>query len=520
MTTEVYINGLAIDVDNGVTVAASYAGTNFGTLGKRSGAKTNTWTAPFTTRNKLVFEGAEVVGSWSTVPYRKATIKVDIDGVTAFEGWSILDQSADGYEIVSFAGASDFYSVISNSDLRDIDLSEYDHVWSEVSVRNSLTRTDGYIYAFAEFGKEWPFSRVPVDSLRPSVFFKDVVLAIVDYAGYSISGAVLTEPRFLVHMVIPTESPYPFVLGDTVSLSRVLPDLVQSKVWLDFANIYGLQFEVNDQTKEIIATYVDDLLFNEAEDWTSKVDSSEDHTTSYRFGTYGQKTYLKYKPFTVTNESAGSNYSKEITVDDEYLRDTADLYVSEFTLIQNESTPTVWTTRTFLSKGKPFSGVWSSATAYVYNGGDGAIAWYQGTYYKNIQTGTNKVPPTEPTYWEVIAEAEIWTVAARPTYGVLTADPAFYINVAYSSGDELILKKLTNVGMKWTDIYPEKYRVLARVLQKTKILEKLIKLNYADINQLDFTRPKLIDGEIYMVQEIKQFKLNESDSTIVNLVRI
>jgi hypothetical protein len=62
--------------------------------------------------------------------------------------------------------------------------------------------------------------------------------------------------------------------------------------------------------------------------------------------------------------------------------------------------------------------------------------------------------------------------------------------------------------------------VFSRILQRTKIVEMLLKLSYSDINQLDFTRPKRIDNELYIVQSIDQYKVGENESTVVDLIRL
>lgn len=515
---EVFVNGSLIDVDQDTTIAASYGNITFGELSKRKGAKTNNWSAPFSPANKLVFESCEVAGSWSDVPYRKGTIRVDLDGVTVFEGWCMLDESKDEYEILAFAGASDFYSIIGQRNLRDLDLSQYDHNYNDTVIRNSWDNTNGYIYAFVEYGVEWNGSLVPPDSLKPQIFFKDVIKAIVTDAGYTLTGDVLTDPKYVKHVIIPTVYPWPFAYGQDVDLAAYLPDLLQSKLWLDFANIYGLQFDVDDQVREIRADFIDDTLFKDPEDWTAKVDTTERYRTSYRFPNYGQTSYLRYKEMkqgTVTFP----DYSQAITIDDSTLKETADVYKSEFCLIWNATTPTVWNAY-MMSPKIGFGGIWNSATAYVYNGSEGTRVWYQGSYYKSIQTGTNKVPPAEPTYWEAIPETDVFDVVVRPTYGMLETDPVFYVTVAFSTGAESILRKITNRGLLWTEIYPTRYRVFERLLQRTKIVEMLLKLSYSDINQLDFTKPKRIDNELYIVQSVDQFKIGENESTVVDLIRL
>jgi len=175
-------------------------------------------------------------------------------------------------------------------------------------------------------------------------------------------------------------------------------------------------------------------------------------------------------------------------------------------------------TRTYVAKaGKTFLGIWDSATAYGVN--ENAAVWRNGTYYKPIQAGTNQDPPTSSSYWTAIPEKDIWDIKSRAMYGILTTDVSSEIEVALTV-DEQVTRIINNTGMSWEDTYPLHYRVFDRIIDRTKVVEELIKLNYSEINQLDFTTAKRIDNELYFLQEVKQFKINETDSTICELVRI
>lgn len=517
--TEVYINGLLIDIDESETIAATYGNVDFGKLSKRSGTKSNNYVVPFSQRNKLVFEGSEIAGSWSDVPYRKATIRVDISGVTVFEGWCMLNESKDGYEILSFADASDFNSIITSHKIVELDLSLYNHVWNEAVIQGSWNNDSGYMYAYVEYNKFFLSNNVAPDYLMPQIYFKDIVKAIVAYAGYEIFGKVLTDEVFTKHVIVPCKYPKPFEYGANVTLNGYLPDLLMSKVWLDFANIYGLMFIIDDQTKEITATYIDDLLFNEHEEWSNKVDRTETTRTNYRFSSYAQRSYLRYAAFKAPFAD-GDDFAKEVLIDDLTLKDTADIYKSEFGVIQDETfLPGLTNAYGFNAKpAKSFIGVWNAGT--IYNGQGNDHVWYYGTYYRTILAGSNKLPSSEPTYWEAALEKDIWEFITRSLYGILEYDPVATRTFQSSIGDVVIPYKVDNDQLDWEYIYPRRYRVFDRATKKTKVVEMLMKLNYTDINQLDFTRIKVIDGESYMLQEITQFKINEDDSTTVNLVRI
>lgn len=524
--TEVYINNLLFDLDDETTVAASYGNISFGELSKRKGIKSNQWSGPFSQRNKLIAESSELVGSYSLIPYRKNLIRVEIHGVIVFEGFCTFEESHEGYEVQSFSGASDFYSTITNKKLTELDLSAFNHIWNEPNIRNSWSRIEGYIYAYADYGKGLPFylEGSPPEFFLPQLFFHTCIKQIATDAGYTLMGDVLTNDRFLKHIVIPNKFPLTITYGQTWILSSMLPDLAQSKMWLDFANIYGLQFDVDELTKEIRADYIDDILFNEPESWTEKVDKSERTRTKYRYDNLGQTSYLKFKSEALTsgNNPVYQDFAKEVLIDDTTLPLEADVYKSEFHLIQDVD-PVLFpdgraTTRTFVTKpARGYSGIWNSARGYIAS--EGQAVWYNGTYYTPILAGTNQPPPTSPTYWKVIAEKDVWEMKSRAMYGALTTDVNSEIIVAFST-PATVTRIINNTNMDWDYTYTHHYRVFERIMQRTKVVEKLIKLSYADVNQADFTRAKEIDGELYVLEEIHQFKLNQRDSTQCNLVRL
>jgi hypothetical protein len=533
MTTEVYINGQLIDLDEDTNVAATYGNITFGELNKRKGIKSPTWTAPFTNRNKLILESCELSSSDSAIPYRNNLVRIDIEGITVFEGFCIVSESDSGYEIESYAGASGFYSYISKTKLSEVDLSQYDHVWGESSIRNSWNRVDGYIYAFAEYGKGslptdgyYPFvKKIQPDYLLPQIFFHTLIRSIAETAGYTVSGNVFNDDRFLKHLVLVNKFPLPISYGGTFNLSALLPDLMQSTVWLDFANIYGQQFDIDDVTKEIRCSYIDDLLFNETEEWTERVDQSEKQKTKYRIDNYGQTSYLRFKSDATTEENGCQvDYAKGVAVDDQTMDPESDIYKSGFYLIQNDRYPDagVPSTKTYIiKKESAFAGVWDAASVYVVDPGKKLYVWRNGTYYLSILNPSiaGHDPIIYGSEWTATKEKDIWDIKSRPMYGLLSIDASSPMIVSFSTPQAVTRVIIAN-GMDWPTSYQRHYGVFSRVLKRTKLVEKLIKLNYADINQIDFTKLKVIDGELYVLEEITQFKLNKPDSTICKLIRL
>ena len=528
MTTEVYINGLLIDIDEESTVTATYGNVTFGELSKRKGVKSNTWNAPFSQRNKLALEGCEIVSSASQIPYRKNLIRVDIAGVTVFEGFCSVSEASDKYEIQSYAGASDFYSIISNTKLSSLNLSAYSHVWGETNIKNSWTNVEGYIYAYVGYGKEafvspsgYPDQTIiPPDHLLPQIYFHTVIKAIATDAGYTLSGDVLTDDRFLKQVIIANKFPTPINYGGTFNLSLLLPDLMQSKVWLDFANMYGQMFDIDDATKEIRCHFIDDLLFNDPEDWTGKVDKTDNKKTKFQLDSYGQSSFLRFKSDPDTDANGCSqDYAKQVLIDDETLDPEADIYKSDFYLVQDRNypgSPSFPHSKTFNIKNGIYYGIWDPA----YNYFDSNIyVWRNGTYYVSTGPSINKIPGIDTAFWTPKQEKDIWEVKSRPMYGTLYIDISSPMKVSFSSLVDVTRIIFAN-GLDWPTSYQRHYRVFDRIIEKTKVVDELIKLNYSDINQISFERLKTIDGELYVLEEVTQFKLNKPDSTICKFIRL
>lgn len=533
MRTEVYINDSLIDVDQEEVVAATYGCISFGELNKRKGVKTNTWEAPFSQTNKQVFDSAEISSSDSEYPYRHATIKVDIDGVTVFEGFASLEESEDKYSIQSFAGPSDFYSLITKAKIRDLDLSDFNHIWGETLIKNSWTRTDGYIYAYVHYGKVWgpqatnitPYTIVP-EYLLPQVFFHTIIRQIAVEAGYTLQGKVLTNPRFLNHLIVAGVWPVPVSYGSAITLNQVLPDVLQGKVWLDFANMYGLMFDIDSVQKVITCNYIDDIIFNDPEDWTNKVDKSSRQKTRYRYDDFGRTSVLRYKFDEVSGSPAAGvpnatqDYRKEVSIDDDNLEKEQDIYKSDFYMMQvgtlDADVNNYYARMIETKPGKTFYGIYNPATVYLPRASD--FVYYNGSYYSSVLGGAGHTP-TDPDYWKPEKELDLFVFKSRAMYAALKIVSSSIVTVDFDTPVNLT-RLTTSDNMDWEYIYTNHYRVFRRITRKTKRVTKLIKLNYADISQIDFTRAKLIDNELYVLDEVTQYKLNQKDSTFVELVRL
>lgn len=528
--TEIRFNGQVADFEQEEVIVATYGNIAFGDFTKKKGIKTNNFRLPITDRNKLIFENAEIIQNASIKPYRYFDVLVVIDGLEVFQGIAYVSESEEYYEITSMAGASRFYNTITNRLLTDLVLTQYNHTNNEITIKNSWNNKDGYIYAYCEYGMYVPeyqanyaYGIVPVAYLKPQAYFHTIIKAIFEQAGYTLQGDVLTNPRYLTHIICYNRYPHAFEFGGAVDFAQTLPDkMKQSALVLDFMNIYGLMLDVDDVDNIITASYIDGILFNEPQDWSNKIDDSEKRKVEYKFDDYAQVNELSFN----TDDAYLVSASASMPIDNVTLESEGQIYKSPFFLIDDQTfkitTARNNTTNTFRPKtGLIYTGFFDPTVGYV--GGYGSVVLYNGTYYEAVETVAPGIAPdSDPELWKIIPEKDIFEVKVRPVYGVVGFNASIVYEVRFSSEDIIVPKLITAGNLSWTITRDLHYRLLTRAFDKTKIVEHLFKLSYADINQLDFTRPVWLDRyqNLFAIEEVDQFKLNQIDSTNVRLIRI
>jgi len=207
MTTEIYFNGQLAYFDKEEVITGSYALNKSGDLKSRQGASTNTYTLPFVKQNKAIFSNAELLANEGEGPYTKYTHEVIIEGISVFKGSAFVAESFEGYKVQAVAGNSDFYLLLKNNSIRDLDFTDLDHTRDDATVIASWPNTEGYIYPFVDYGKyqNLPSQSIGSDDslnivcpadLYPAVFLKTLIQKISEFTGYVFIGEVLSNIRY------------------------------------------------------------------------------------------------------------------------------------------------------------------------------------------------------------------------------------------------------------------------------------------------------------------------------------
>lgn len=300
-----------------------------------------------------------------------------------------------------------------------------------------------------------------------------------------------------------------------------LPDITQDKLFLDVLNQYGLVPDIDNEQKTIELFKYNRIESGIPVDWSNKLDETEYPEVQFRFSDYAKSNYLRYS----SDDILIDNFEKEFIIDDETLPDSKEVYKSDFYLppvqpCYQSYVSLLNSLALELNTDYDWAGVWDSGTTYKIND----VVFRNNFFWVSLQNGnTNKDPSSQPSWWEAKSETEIWTVKnSKPIYGSLSREPDENVVVLFQSGTVEINNFVLNEKLKWTYLYDTNYRLFNKIIKDPRIVEQLFKLNYSDINQLNFKRPVYIEkyGASFIIDEVKDFKFNQSDSTVVRIIRI
>ena len=211
---QIYINDSLLDTYSNTGLGITYQSANLYDLNLRGGHFTNKFKIPLTSRNKSVLENAHIVNSDTGMPYQQNTCTIVMDGVEVLsEGYITIESTTDDEIILSvLSGSSDFFSLVSNANLNDLDFSEYAHDYITDDVVSYIEGgiTSGLIYPLANWNdgdgninNEYGYVSPNIGdawwllgNMLPAVYVSTLFEKIADYTGWSITGDLLNDSFF------------------------------------------------------------------------------------------------------------------------------------------------------------------------------------------------------------------------------------------------------------------------------------------------------------------------------------
>lgn len=199
MRDRLFIEEQEVELQPDTVIAITLQINDFSEMTDRQANYTNQFKVPRTRRNREIFGLMDTVQSETGVPYKKLNARVIKEGITVVQnGFAIVESSTDTYNVTVYGGLIDFFKLIEGKKLADLDLSQYNHLWTHTNVVASRNNNDGYIYAIidnGQVGQQIVNTDKNIESkfALPSFFVHTIIQKIVQSVGFVLSGEILNS---------------------------------------------------------------------------------------------------------------------------------------------------------------------------------------------------------------------------------------------------------------------------------------------------------------------------------------
>lgn len=175
------------------------------TAGTASSSFSTTAKIPATNENvsKLGFKTVVSIHQYGTVEIIKARLLAgDNELDKGFIRINEIDLNDREISLTFFGRNVDWFTKLKGLELRDIDLSIYDHENSEANINSD--RTEGYIYLPVNYGgvSDRATATIYSNEIYPAMFVRDLIKHIFKDIGYKVKGSLFSRPE-LSRMLIP-----------------------------------------------------------------------------------------------------------------------------------------------------------------------------------------------------------------------------------------------------------------------------------------------------------------------------
>lgn len=315
MSLELSIRGKRIDLLPGKPIPVTYSANDLAELKNRQSNFTRRFKIPMTHNNREVLELSEQLNSNTNFPYQQHSARLIQDGIQLIpDGIFELKRSARDFTGQIISGNADLFDKMDGKNIRELDLSEFNHIWNVQNALDSRTNIDGYVYALINYGGiNDPQFGFDISNTPASVFLHTVIERIISEAGFTLEGLNLAgdflnrvsngngELDFGIfmydNMIIPfTNDELPNEFETLTDISTLLPDINQADFFKAFMQMFGLFPQTNNISKKVKLFQLFDVAKNKdkARNWTDKLDMKNNPSIEYKIRGYSQINNLKY----------------------------------------------------------------------------------------------------------------------------------------------------------------------------------------------------------------------------------
>jgi hypothetical protein len=210
--TQIYLEGVALDLDKNVDIDFTYSIADISDFEKRTTTYSKTINIPATAHNSFLlgnYFDFNINNDYSPLdnnvgvnfnPMKKAFVKVVVDNVEVFAGvLRLLEITSKGgaieYQCALFGSLGGLFTTLGDRLLTDLDLVDWGHSYNIETIEDSWAGTFDYVYPLANYGVaiDESLDRYNVKNFRPAPFLRSLFDKIMSQAGYTYNESFWLE---------------------------------------------------------------------------------------------------------------------------------------------------------------------------------------------------------------------------------------------------------------------------------------------------------------------------------------
>ncbi len=208
----------ALDLKTDEVIAITKQAAKVGDFSAVLADGTNEVSIPATSRNKSILDNSDLLQTESELPYRRNDATLTQEGYeTIQDGFALIESFGKDFRIQLVGGNASFFNLIKDLNLRDLDLTIYDHFWTNQNVFDNRNNTSGFIYALFEQSDQ-PTSptlstygvnlyAAQTELLLPVFYEKTLIAAIFAEQGYSFVSDITSTNLYDKAVVFAASTP-------------------------------------------------------------------------------------------------------------------------------------------------------------------------------------------------------------------------------------------------------------------------------------------------------------------------
>lgn len=254
------INNSLIDLKGDDSFAITSSIGDIGEINTRNGSFSTSFNIPITSKNLAILgyiDNTNFLSENSTSKRFEANL---FQNGTLFQKGFIkivsFDKKDRSIKVNFFSGNSDWFDLIKDKKLQDLDVSEFVHNWNETEIIASWSHTweNGYIYPFINYEDKSSTTTFTVDQFPVAIFSKMIFNKIFEEIGYKVGGEFWENNTSFEREILPYS-------GADFSSVPVYLDKGNAKEIYEF-NKRGVEesFAILPPNSEVKLNFIDDGL--------------------------------------------------------------------------------------------------------------------------------------------------------------------------------------------------------------------------------------------------------------------